>query len=281
MEGDGLAFRTGPIRIRERQQAVPMILPSLLLLAAKMGTAALIVVSTSILAERSRPFLAAMLATLPISAGPALAFLAAEHPPAFMEKALLGALVTNIATGVYCLIYAHAAQRLSTLPSLLLSLAGWAAVALALQRVPWTFATALVASLIVYPVLIRLVRRFLSNDRIAAPPRPWFAIPLRALAVGSLVAAVTGLSWTLGPSLSGLLTVFPIVLSSLVAILQPRIGGGQTVAVIASGLPGLMGFALALALAGWLVAPLGSFPALAIGLAACLAWNGALVLRAR
>ncbi|MFY8115197.1 MAG: hypothetical protein ACOVOC_13325 [Rhabdaerophilum sp.] len=258
-----------------------MILHSLLLLGAKMATAALIVVSTSVLAERSRPFLAAMLATLPISAGPALAFLAAEHPPAFIEGALLGALVTNIATGIYCLIYAHAAQRFATLPSLLLSLSGWALIALVLQRLPWSFPLALAASLVVYPLLIRLVRPFLSNDRIVAPPRPWFAIPLRALAVGTLVATVTGLSWTLGPSLSGLLTVFPIVLSSLVAILQPRIGGAPTVAVIASGLPGLMGFALALALAGWLVAPLGSYPALAIGLAACLAWNGALVLLRR
>jgi hypothetical protein len=258
-----------------------MILPPILLLAAKMATAALIVVSTSILAERSRPFLAAMLATLPISAGPALAFLAAEHSPEFMERALLGALVTNIATGLYCLVYAHVAQRFSTLPSLALSLGGWAATALALQQLPWSFPLALAASLIVYPLMIRLVRPFLSNDRIVAPPRPWFAIPLRALAVGTLVAAVTGLSWRLGPALSGLLTVFPIVLSSLIAILQPRIGGGPTVALIASGLPGLMGFALALALAGWLVAPLGSFPALAIGLAACLAWNGGLVLLRR
>lgn len=258
-----------------------MILPPLVLLVIKMATAALIVVSTSILAERSRPFLAAMLATLPISAGPALAFLAAEHPPAFIVGALTGALVTNIATGCYCLIYAHAAQRFGTPASLALSLGGWAIIALGLQQVPWSIGGALAASFLAYPALIHIVRGFVTNERITAPPRPWFAIPLRALAVGTLVAAVTGLSWTLGPTLSGLLTVFPIVLSSLIAILQPRIGGAQTVAVIANGLPGLMGFALALAMAAWLVIPLGSFPALAIGLAVCLAWNGALVLRAR
>lgn len=258
-----------------------MILPPLLLLALKMATAAFIVVSTSILAERSRPFVAAMLATLPISAGPALAFLAAEHPPAFIEKALLGALITNIATGVYCVLYAHVAQRLATVPSLLASLTGWALLALAFQKISWTIGAGLLVSLVAYPLMIRLVGRFVTNDRIVAPPRPWFAVPLRALAVASLVAAVTGLSWTLGPSLSGLLTVFPIVLSSLIAILQPRIGGPQTVAVIASGLPGLMGFALALAVAAWLVMPLGSYPALAIGLAVCLGWNGVLMLHKR
>lgn len=258
-----------------------MTLAPYVLLAAKMATAAFIVVSTSILAERSRPFVAAMLATLPISAGPALAFLAAEHPPAFMVAALQGALVTNIATGCYCLIYAYAAQRFGTVPSLLIGLAGWAVIAFGLQQVAWSLAGGLAASFVVFALLIRLARPFLTNERIAAPPRPWFAIPLRALAVGTLVAVVTGLSWTLGPTLSGLLTVFPIVLSSLIAILQPRIGGAQTVSVITSGLPGLMGFALALALAGWLVMPLGAFPALTIGLAVCLAWNGALVILGR
>lgn len=258
-----------------------MVLSPLLLLALKMATAAFIVVSTSVLAERSRPFVAAMLATLPVSAGPTLAFLAAEHSPAFMEGALLGALVANLGTGIYCLLYALAAQRFATLASLAIALSGWAIVGLTIRHLPWSHGGALLASLALYPLLIIAVRRFVTNERPVAPPRPWFAIPLRALAVATVVAFVTGLSWSLGPVLSGLFTVFPIVLSSLVAILQPRIGGVQAVSVIVSGLPGLMGFAVALAIAAWLVAPLGSFAALGVGLAVCLGWNGALMVLGR
>ena len=89
---------------------------------------------------------------------------------------------------------------------------------------------------------------------------------------------MTTLSWTLGPYYSGTLAALPIVLSSLIAILQPRIGGPQTAAMIANGLIGLLGFGFALAASVATIPAFGRFWALGIGLAVCLLWNGALVL---
>lgn len=69
-----------------------MIDPWLGLLLMKMAVAAAIVVSCSLLAERSGPLLAAMIATLPISAGPVYAFLAMDHDAAFISASALGSL---------------------------------------------------------------------------------------------------------------------------------------------------------------------------------------------
>lgn len=255
-----------------------VILTPLLLLGLKMAIAATIVVMTSIIAERSRPFIAAMVATLPVSAGPALVFLALDHDDAFLSGTLMGAMSTNIATAVYCLAYAVVAQRVGTFLSLAGALAAWAITNLLLRQVEWTLALSLVATVAVYAAAIPLAQRFLSSKLTVAPPRAWYAIPLRALAVSCLVAAVTTLSWTLGPYYSGMLVALPIVLSSLIAILQPRIGGPQTAAMIGNGLVGLLGFGFALGVSITAIPAVGRYWALGAGLVFCLVWNGALVL---
>ena len=260
---------------------IPLTASALLLLGLKMAIAATIVVTTSVIAEKSRPFMAAMIATLPVSAGPALVFLALDHDDAFLSGTLMGAMSTNMATAAYCLAYAVVAQRAGTVASLGAALGAWGLASLVLRQVEWTLLLSLAATIVVYAVAIPLVQRFLSNRLSIAPPRAWYAIPLRALAVACLVAAVTTLSWTLGPYYSGVLAALPIVLSSLIAILQPRIGGPQTAAMIGSSLVGLLGFGFALAASVAAVPDLGRFWALGLGLAVCLVWNGALVVLKR
>src|SRR6185312_4450144 len=59
--------------------------PFWITLRYKMLATAALVVSVSMLVERVGPFLGAMIATLPISAGPALVFVAMDRGPAFLE----------------------------------------------------------------------------------------------------------------------------------------------------------------------------------------------------
>ncbi|HRE21135.1 MAG TPA: hypothetical protein PKW21_08900 [Rhabdaerophilum sp.] len=250
---------------------------TLLILGLKMVIAATIVVAASVIAERSRPFIAAMVATLPVSAGPAFAFLALDHDANFMQLTMIGAMVTNIATAAYSLAYVAAAREMRTLPSLIVAFLAWGFCGVALRQIGWSLPGAFAASLAAFAVAIPLARRFASNERATAPPRAWHAIPLRALAVATLVGLVTTLSWTLGPYNSGMLVAFPIVLTSIIVILQPRIGGRQTSAMIANGLIGLLGLGVALGIAAWATPLIGSFPALGVGLAICLIWNGAIV----
>lgn len=251
---------------------------ALIFLGLKMAIAATIVVLTSIIAEKSRPFIAAMVATLPVSAGPALVFLALDHDDLFIAGTLMGAMATNMSTAAYCLAYSAMAQRAGTVLSLGAALAAWAIANILLRQVDLSLLASLAANVAVYGLAIPLSGRYRTNQRAAAPPRAWYAIPVRALAVACLVLAVTTLSWTLGPYYSGVLAAVPLALSSLIAILHPRIGGPQTAALISNTLVGLLGFGVAVAAAVAAVPLAGRFWALGVGLAVCLLWNGALVL---
>ncbi len=258
-----------------------MIEPWLGLLLMKMAVAAAIVVSCSLLAERSGPLLAAMIATLPISAGPVYVFLALDHDAAFIAGSVLGSMNSNLANAGLSLVYVLLAQRFGTVICLAAALLTWLLIVSALQRLAWPFVVALAVTPIVFLTLHRIVRPYLAARPAITPRRPWYAIPLRAAAVAMLAGTVTTISARVGPAWSGVLATFPIVLSSLIAILQPRIGGPASAAVIANGVLGLLGFGFALALVHVTAVPLGSWAALGLGLLVCILWNLGLMALAR
>jgi hypothetical protein len=103
--------------------------------------------------------------------------------------------------------------------------------------------------------------------------RRWYDIPLRALLVSTLVATVTTLSGWVGPSMSGTIALFPVVFTSMMLILHPRIGGPPTAAVIANSGWGLMGFGIAIAVLHVAAVRFGSAIALSLALATCVSWN--------
>jgi hypothetical protein len=88
-----------------------------------------------------------------------------------------------------------------------------------------------------------------------------------------LVGAVVIAGRALGPAAAGIAALAPVVLTSLVLILHPHIGGPARASVLATGLPGLFGFVLALTAVYLLVLPYGSAVALSSALAISLAWN--------
>ncbi len=258
-----------------------MIDPSLWLLLLKMAVAAGVVVSCSLLAERGGPMLAAMIATLPISAGPVYGFLALEHDAAFIAAGALGSMGSNLANAGLALVYVVLAQRLGTVVSLGAALAVWFAVVVGLRAVEPRFAIMVAATIVVFALLHRRFRPYLAARPLNPPGRPWYAIPLRAACVALLAGVVTTVSNHVGAGWSGVLAAFPIVLSSLIGMLQPRIGGPATAAIIANGALGLMGFGLALGFVHASAVALGSWLALGLGLAICVGWNLALMRLSR
>src|SRR5664279_4629372 len=101
------------------------------------------------------------------------------------------------------------------------------------RSIGWTFATAGLLNLLVYPACLWLG----STLRAAEMPRlrhAWYDLPLRTILVCGLMAAILEASNWAGPMLTGLLAVFPISSTSLILILQPRIGGRAAAAVIAN-----------------------------------------------
>src|SRR6476660_4983421 len=85
----------------------------ILTLALRMAVTAAFVVSASVITERSGPVIGALVATLPISAGPSYVFLALDHDAAFIAEGALASLPINGATFFLALTYSVLAQRFS------------------------------------------------------------------------------------------------------------------------------------------------------------------------
>jgi uncharacterized membrane protein (GlpM family) len=251
------------------------------MLGLKMAIAAGIVVGCSVIAERSGPFLAAMIATLPISAGPVYAFFALEHDAAFIAGSALAGMATNLANGSFLAAYVPLAQRFGLVVSLGVALLCWAVAILLFRASQPPFLLLLALTPPAFLLLHRLFRPYLNARPVVPPKRLWFAIPLRAAAIAILAGVASTVSAQVGPARSGVLAGVPIVLSSLVVILQPRIGGPASAAVIANSAIGFLGFGAALAVVHLAAPLLGSWPALALGLCVSIGWNLALMGLAR
>ena len=248
----------------------------ILLLALRMAVAAAFVVTASIVTERSGPVVGALIATLPISAGPSYVFLALDHDAAFIAEGALASFPINAATMCFCLVYVFLAQRQNALVSVGGALAMWLVLAVLERLVSWTLLGGFVANAVAFGICIPAFRRFQHVKKMPLITRRWYDIPLRATMVATLVALVVSLSRWVGPFVSGTIALFPVVLTSVTMILHPRIGGPATAAVIANGGWGMMGFSLSFVVLHFVALQFGSAIALSLALATCVGWNLAL-----
>ena len=250
-----------------------------LLLAAKIVAAAAIVVAASRATERAGPLLGAMIATLPVSTGPVYVFLAMDHGAAFVSESARMSVAGTAATGAFITVYAFAAQRFATPASLALATATWLLSALVLQARDWSFPEACLLTAIVFAAAIRGLRRFAVTGPAGRAPRARYDLVLRAVLVAAVVVATTVAGDALGPAVTGVLATYPVVFTCLIVILQPPCGGRFTAAVLVTGLKGLVGFGVALAVLHLAAAKMSAAPALLLALAVAVGWNLALYLR--
>jgi len=101
----------------------------ILMLALRMTLAAALVVTASVITERSGPVIGALIATLPISAGPSYVFLALDHDAAFIAEGALASLAINAATLLLSLTYVVLAQRWNAVVSIAGAMAVWVLLA--------------------------------------------------------------------------------------------------------------------------------------------------------
>jgi hypothetical protein len=244
----------------------------LLVLVLRMGVAAAFVITASMITERSGPAIGALVATLPISAGPSYVFLALDHDAAFVADGALASLPMNAVTIAMGLVYVTLAQRHGMPLSFAGAILVWLVGATLVRSTPWPLAAGILANAVGIAICLPLVHRF-RFARMPLITRRWYDIPLRATLVAILVATVVTLSGMVGAKISGIIALFPVVFSSLMLILHPRIGGPPTAAVIANGAWGLMGFGLAIAVLHVAALRFGSAAGLSLALLTCIAWN--------
>jgi hypothetical protein len=244
----------------------------ILSLVVRMAVTAAFVVGASVLSERSGPVIGALVATLPISAGPSYVFLALDHDASFIFESTLASLPINAVTILFCAAYAWTAQRQNSLVSCAVAVSVWLVLAWLARTVQWSFAGGILANVMAYAICLPMLERY-RRVKMLTFTRRWYDIPLRATLVATLVATVITLSHWVGPNVSGTIALFPVVFTSMMLILQPRIGGPSTAAVFANSGWGLVGLGIGVATIHVTVVPLGAAAALSLALTICVIWN--------
>lgn len=240
----------------------------------------LLVVGASAAAEALGPFWGALIASLPVSAGPAYVFLAMQHDADFVAASALSSFAANAATGLFLVAYGVLAGRMPPWRSLGCAVLTWLAASLATQQVAWGPAAALALNCAVYGAGFGLLD--VARRPAPAPPTPAprcrFDLLARAVAVAAFVCTVVAVSTRLGPAATGIAAVFPISLISLIVIVRPRIGGPASALLVANALRAMLGFGLTLLTLHLAIAPLGVAAALLLALLVSAAWSAALLL---
>lgn len=244
----------------------------ILVLLLRMAIAAAFVVTASVITERSGPVIGALIATLPVSAGPSYVFLAIDHDATFIAQGALSSLPVNAATIFMCLTYVVLAQRHSLPVSCGTAVAVWIVLASIIRMFEWPLTAGLAANLIAFGICIPLLAGY-RHVKMPLVTRRWYDIPMRAALIATLVAIVVSTSGWVGPKISGIIALYPVVFSSIMVILHPRIGGRPTAAVLANSAWGLLGFGMAIAVLHVAVVQFGSALGLSIALTSCVMWN--------
>jgi hypothetical protein len=236
---------------------------------------ALIVVSASVIAEALGPFWGALIACLPVSAGPAYLFLAMRQGEDFVAASALSSFAANAVTGVFLIVYGLLARSMRPWHCLGFAVLVWLLGAAAMQQVEWTPATATALNLGVYGIGFVLLDAS-GKVKLTSTPvarRRWFELPIRAAAVAAFVSLVVSVSSLLGPSATGIAAVFPITLISLIVIVRGRLGGPACALLAANALRTMLGFGVMLLALHLAIGPLGTVPALVIAMAVSLLWS--------
>src|ERR1700749_1722484 len=105
-------------------------------------TPSLLVLSASVAAEALGPFWGALIASLPVSAGPAYVFLAMQHGAEFVAASALSGFAANAATGLFLIVCGVLGGRMSLSRALGTAVFAWLAASLITRQVTWTPATA-------------------------------------------------------------------------------------------------------------------------------------------
>src|ERR1700744_663823 len=143
-----------------RQMIMSPDLYFLLILALRMAVAAAFVVTASFITERSGPAIGALVATLPISAGPAYAFLALDHDAAFIAQGALTSLPINAATITLGCVYVLLAQRHNLAVSFLSAAAVWLAIAGFIAALHWSIWGGLLLNVITFAICTPLIHHY-------------------------------------------------------------------------------------------------------------------------
>jgi hypothetical protein len=238
------------------------------MLALKLLLVPAFLLAVSLAGRRWGAAVAGSLAGLPVVGGPILFFLALDHGPGFAAGAAVTALSAVFASVAFSLAYAHVAQRKGWGVALLAGLGAWTVAALLLARLPgapvWALVVA-VTTLCVAPTV------FPTPTPLGAARAGGSAELVSRMVAGALLTlAVTTAASRVGPTWSGLLTVFPLLGIVLAVFSHRHQGAAFTAVLLRAMVMGQWAFAAFCVVLAWAVPWLALGAAFAAAVAASL-----------
>lgn len=200
--------------------------------------------------RRWGPAVAGWLSAFPIVAGPILWFIAIEQGAAFAARAAVGTLSAVLAMLAFGLSYAWAATRYPWPLSLPLAYVGYAAAVVVLDM--WNASTLLIACLVVLAGLWLAPRLYpplpAPAKALAKPPNDML---LRMILGALLVLLVTHFAANLGPDLSGVFAMFPVMGTVLVLFTHRSAGAAATIQLLRGMVLGFYAFSTFCVVLAW------------------------------
>lgn len=214
------------------------------------------------------------LIALPLTTGPITFFLALSHGNAFATTAAAGTLAGGFSQAAYMLIYARLAQRWKWLPTLAMSIVGFAVFTALLQQLTFPLVPLYVLVFLVLILVVRLLPRQSHLDAAGEGLPPRWDIPLRMIIATVFVVLVASLAPAFGPRLTGLLAPFPLFTSILAAFAHHQHGADAAVSVLRGVLMGLFSYASFFFVLAILLEPAGILVAFAIAILVEIIFQG-------
>jgi uncharacterized membrane protein (GlpM family) len=203
-----------------------------------------LIAGVTLAGRRWGPAVAGWLSAFPVVSGPILLIMTLEQGPDFTTAAAVGTLSAVLAILIFGIAYAWAATRHAWPISLITGLLAYAmAVAGLSHSTPRLslFVPMVLAALMMAP---RLYPESPASSVIKpAQARPANDIALRMLAGALLVMLVTHFAPLMGPSLSGVLAMFPVMASVLAVISHRHVNASFAIQMLRGMVLGYYAFA--------------------------------------
>ncbi len=238
---------------------------SVALLLLKLTLTPLLIGGASLAARRWGPAVAGWIVALPLTSGPVLFFVALDHGPAFAAQAAVGTMLGLGAIVAFSIAFAAASAR-GVVPGMAAAAVAYIAVGALLQvAAGWPFL--LLAVLVAVSILGALRVLPPSSGRPSPARHPPWDLPARVVVGTILVVGLTTVAPVLGPTVSGIVTTFPVYVSVLSVFAFVHGGRPAAIGVLRGALIGLPGTVAFYMPVHYFVVSPGVVPAFALSIA--------------
>lgn len=203
----------------------------------KLVLTPLLIVGASLAGRRWGHNVAGWIVGMPLTSGPVSLFVALQHGRTFATHAAVGSLVAVVAEAAMFVVWGVFAERWPI--GLLAGSAAFWAIALAAAR-PWPVVP--LTAVVVFALLASqfLLRTLPERDQPVRTPR--WDLTARAAVATALVFAITAVSGSVGPRVTGILGVYPLYSIVLATFAHHASGPPAAVRVLRGVLLGLFAF---------------------------------------